>query len=219
MIRLRREPSGSITMLGAPEGTIAYADREWLADDFAEAACLAVLPDRQVVLPDGHTQELSSDDADVAAARFFMAIAREAAAIVGHVPPSAAQVVGRGIVATIARSYAGIEREQVATGKPAAVVETTGRQDAIFEACRRVADLGLVVLAGEPAGRRTELNLYPDVHVRGLTLVGAPTTEGIGLLPGPADDHEGQIEADALAQLQRVAAGARLPDGTWFRID
>ena len=31
---------------------------------------------------------------------------------------------------------------------------------------------GTIVLVGESLGRTAEMNLYPDVHARGLTLVG-----------------------------------------------
>jgi threonine dehydrogenase-like Zn-dependent dehydrogenase len=59
-----------------------------------------------------------------------------------------------------------------AEAPPAAIVETTGEPDAIAAALRRVADLGIVVLTGPPPPDPVALDLYADLHVRGLTLVG-----------------------------------------------
>jgi hypothetical protein len=55
---------------------------------------------------------------------------------------------------------------------PAAIVETTGHPASIALALSRVADLGTVVLAGAVSREPAALDLYADLHVRGLTLVG-----------------------------------------------
>lgn len=63
----------------------------------------------------------------------------------------------------------------VAAGRPpAAIVETTGEPDAIRGALERVDDLGTVVLAGPIAEDTVALDLYADLHVRGLTVIGVP---------------------------------------------
>ena len=54
---------------------------------------------------------------------------------------------------------------------PACIVDTTGRPEVIAQALTRLADLGLLVLAGPPPAALS-LDLYSDVHVRGLRLVG-----------------------------------------------
>jgi len=55
---------------------------------------------------------------------------------------------------------------------PAAIVETTGEPDAVRGALERVDDLGTVVLAGPIAEAAVSLDLYGDLHVRGLTVIG-----------------------------------------------
>ena len=44
----------------------------------------------------------------------------------------------------------------------------------IESALERVDDLGTIVLAGPLPDATVRLNLYADVHVRGLTLLGIP---------------------------------------------
>ena len=54
------------------------------------------------------------------------------------------------------------------------VVETTGEPAEVEAALRRAPDLGVVVLAGPVPGETPAINLYGDVHVRGLTVVCVP---------------------------------------------
>jgi threonine dehydrogenase-like Zn-dependent dehydrogenase len=60
-------------------------------------------------------------------------------------------------------------------GRPAAVIDTTGEPRHIEAALRRVADLGTVVLAGPLPSGPVQLDLYADLHVRGLTVIGVPS--------------------------------------------
>lgn len=55
---------------------------------------------------------------------------------------------------------------------PTLIVERSGRPEAILAATRRLADGGRLVLAGDTPDGRLDIDLYPDVHRRGLTLVG-----------------------------------------------
>jgi threonine dehydrogenase-like Zn-dependent dehydrogenase len=90
--------------------------------------------------------------------------------------PAWVEVLGEGDLAESLRARLGA----LAAGQsqPGAVIETTGEPDAIADALKRVADLGTVVLAGPPSADAGALDLYADLHVRGLTLVGlAATTE------------------------------------------
>ena len=57
---------------------------------------------------------------------------------------------------------------------PAAIVETSGDGQAVTAAMSRVADLGTLVLAGPPPRAPVALDLYADLHVRGLVIVGVP---------------------------------------------
>lgn len=59
------------------------------------------------------------------------------------------------------------------TGTPTTVIETSGTVAGIREAMATVADLGTVVLAGRLPDHDPTLDLYGDLHVRGLTIIGA----------------------------------------------
>jgi threonine dehydrogenase-like Zn-dependent dehydrogenase len=81
------------------------------------------------------------------------------------------EVMGHGPLAAAVRArLAGTG--PAAWGPPAAIVEASGDPAAIRAALARVADLGTVVLAGPAPAAGTSLDLYADVHVRGLTVVG-----------------------------------------------
>jgi threonine dehydrogenase-like Zn-dependent dehydrogenase len=84
----------------------------------------------------------------------------------GHV-----EVVGAGQFADELRALLG-DRTHPANpnARPCAIIETSGAPAALESALKRVEDLGTVVLAG-PA-KPLELDLYADLHVRALTLVG-----------------------------------------------
>lgn len=88
------------------------------------------------------------------------------------------EVVGTGPLAQEVRRRLG---ERVRRGhpdaRPAAIIETTGEAAAVEAALQRVEDLGTVVLAGPLPNRPHALDLYEDLHVRGLTLVGVPPDE------------------------------------------
>jgi len=93
---------------------------------------------------------------------------------VERVLPSGAgwvEVLGEGAVARHLRDRFEARRGG-GEGPPLAVVDTTGEAQAIEQAMARVADLGTVVLAGPPPAEPVALDLYPDLHVRGLMVVG-----------------------------------------------
>jgi len=96
-------------------------------------------------------------------------------AALAALPPRAApvEVIGGGPLARALREWLS---SQLATSgeRPAAIIETTGDADAIREALAHVDELGTVVLAGPPPEAGVALDLYADLHVRGLTLVGTP---------------------------------------------
>jgi hypothetical protein len=93
--------------------------------------------------------------------------------VLAALPPGAARVeiVGHGPLAQALREQLSSPLS-IGVERPAAIVETTGDAEAIREALARVDDLGTVVLAGPPPGAGVALDLYADLHVRGLTLVG-----------------------------------------------
>jgi len=85
--------------------------------------------------------------------------------------PGPVEVVGDGPLARALRARLKL-RAGGAGQRPVAVIETTGGVLAVQDALRRVADLGTVVLAGPPPPDPVALDMYADLHVRGLTLVG-----------------------------------------------
>ncbi len=82
------------------------------------------------------------------------------------------EIVGEGPLADELRTRLGDRAQPHPDAPPSAVIETTGATAAIVSALRRVEDLGTVVLAGPHASKTVALDLYSDVHVRGLTIIG-----------------------------------------------
>ena len=84
--------------------------------------------------------------------------------------PGAVLVSGDGpSAATLRQRFPGTPAE------PNVVIETAGTTEGIQAAFEDVASLGTVVLVGPPPAGPPTLDLYGDVHVRGLTVVGVPT--------------------------------------------
>ena len=92
------------------------------------------------------------------------------AALPPDVAPGDVEVVGDGPLADRLRALLG---RASPPDRPAATIDTTGDLAAIAEALRRLDSLGTLVLAG-PAPANAALDLYSDLHVRGLTMVGLP---------------------------------------------
>lgn len=80
------------------------------------------------------------------------------------------EVVGESALAESIRSR--LDREPPPGGRPSAIVDATGNLEAVRRAMERVADLGTVVLAAPLDGSSAYLDLYADLHVRGLTVIG-----------------------------------------------
>lgn len=83
------------------------------------------------------------------------------------------EVVGRSALAEQVRGLLGTRLQDVGD-PPRAVVETTGEPAALVAALRRVATLGTVVVAGPQPTTPPALDLYVDVHLRSLVVVGVP---------------------------------------------
>jgi hypothetical protein len=62
--------------------------------------------------------------------------------------------------------------------RPGTIVDLTGDPENVAAATRRLRDLGTLLLAASSGGRSLDLDLYPDVHLRGLRVVGAPLDSG-----------------------------------------
>lgn len=95
-------------------------------------------------------------------------------AAVEAVPPAAqaVEVIGETPLGLRLRERYGAAVPPREGPSPEVVIETTGQHAEIQAALARVADLGTVVLAGPMVAAPVALDLYPDLHYRGLTVVG-----------------------------------------------
>ena len=183
-------------------GVTAYVDADWISDSSSSAAAL--------VLP------ASGDEADRIAGRALIAVALRVVEALAGVAPERIEVTGSGFVAGAVRRLLGTAQPAPgADGRPAAVVETTGDPERVLAATRRLEDMGVLVLAGEPADRLLRLDLYSDVHLRGLQVVGVPPAR-----PDVLPSDLGATAADYL-DAERPAvlrAGEPLPRSSWYRL-
>lgn len=118
------------------------------------------------------------------------------------------EITADGAVASVLRS----ERAQPPEGaRPDVVVDLTGDPATLRAATQRLADLGTLVLARDPTAQ-LDLDLYPDVHVRGLRLVGAPA-------PTPAE-HGTPVDIPAgIEDPAPASVGAPVsPNRAWYRV-
>lgn len=117
------------------------------------------------------------------------------------------EIMGDGVVASVLRR----ERRLPSEGeRPAVVVDLTGDPATIRAATDRLADLGTLVLARN-ATAPVDLDLYPDVHVRGLRLVGVPGPDQ-SATPVPVSTEQG---APAPARLDVPVSS---PAASWYRV-
>ena len=96
-----------------------------------------------------------------------------AAAAVAATGPRPVEVTGSGALASAIRTELDVTQGG-SDEQPGTVVVTSGDVAEIQEALARVRDLGLVVLIAAPTPDAPRLDLYTDLHVRGLTVVGVP---------------------------------------------
>ena len=210
---------GRVVLVGdLPPNSAAYVDVDWLPSHSEHVPAVVAEPNREIGWCDGSRVQAPADlDPDVAAAFVFLAVAKDAAAAVRAISPQSVEIAGRGLIAQQVRLLVGAPSE-TPVERPQAIVDTTGDPSVIAHATRRVADLGTVVLAGEPLGRKFELNLYPDVHVRGLTLVGvAPPLHRNSF----GDDRDSDRPLESWRDLLvRVHLGSFVPVGAaWYRVE
>ena len=181
-------------------------DRRGLVAEGGAAAAI-VLEGGELLLPDGSVLVAARrrPPEDVAIA-VLASLAGRAAAAARRVGGPAA-VNGRGLVARFTGILIGMEES---SDRPAVIVDTIGSGAALDTATRRVDDLGAVILAA-PTEPSVSLDLYPDVHLRGLALVGIPLLED-GVAP---------TAPDALGLARRTLATALEADASralWYRL-
>jgi hypothetical protein len=199
VITASRRPDGELVLASSlPAGSTAFIDAEWIPSTGGTVAALVVDSDNTITRPDGSVEHGSSDSSpDEQAAAALVALAARATGAAGT---SAVAVRGSGLLAEFVRQV-GAD----APPEPAAVVDTTGDPDTIAAVLRDLPDLGTLVLAGETLDRPLDLNLYTDVHSRGLRLVGAAWTAAAG-----ASESDVSLLTDGLVD---VEPGQALPPG------
>jgi threonine dehydrogenase-like Zn-dependent dehydrogenase len=89
--------------------------------------------------------------------------------------PGPVEVTGNGALAEqVCRLLGSRVFSSTGDARPGAVIETTGERQALEAALARVDHLGTVVLAGPEPTEPWPLDLYAELHVRGLVVVGVP---------------------------------------------
>jgi hypothetical protein len=206
-----------------PTVAAAYVDADWLGVSLDPVPALNVDAEGRIDWRGDARAQQEGVEADVAAALTLLAVAREAAAAVPGQSPDAVEVIGRGLIAHLVRALIGIAADAVQTRgpdllAPRAIVDTTGNPSTIINALRRLDDLGTLVVVGESLDSGIALDLYPDLHVRGLTLAGvAPPLSSLDL-EAPIADTDPLVEL-SLERLVRTEGSAESPgDGLWYRV-
>jgi hypothetical protein len=198
-------------------GSAAYVDRDWIPLSSGAVPAITVAADGALAWCDrAPVPAPSAIDPDAAAALALLAVARDAAAVKGL--RGKVEVTGNGLIAHYVRTLLGDNGRVAGDEPPKAIVDTTGGPAVIADATRRLADLGTLVLVGESVGRNVALNLYQDVHVRGLTLVGVAPPLQQATFQAAIESDDPLLES-CRELLVEVPSGAPLPlDGAWYRV-
>jgi hypothetical protein len=199
MIRAIWSNDGDLTIEGdLTDGQVAVLDREWAP------------PGRSSAIP---VVMLDAADGD-ATDRGSAALAEIAGAAVAAATGDTVAVMGAGFVAFEARRLLSVQGRLASDDAklpPAAVIDTTGDPSVVKEATERVRTMGTVVLVGEPLERPYDLDLHPDIHVRGLRLLGVAR-------PQPAS--ESSYDEDPRVGLQQLVVGDRLDaSALWYCVE
>jgi hypothetical protein len=207
VIRVRANGGRTVRGEGLAPGATAYFDAAWLPRDHADIPAL-VVDGSGIRWNDGAPSTLSGEP-DAIAAAALQAVAAEA---VSRVPDDGlpVEVLGDGLVA------AEVRRLLPPTGggegtRPRCVIDTTGDPEAIAEALGELEDRGTLVAAGPLGSRTFPLNLYADVHLRALRIVGVAPPLASGAVPDPA--------GTPVATPVTVMPGAPIGAGQWFRLE
>jgi hypothetical protein len=193
MIAVHAGVDGTLRVDGDDDAAeVAFVDADWI--------------------PEGHEGPvpcIPAGDAAAAAGR-LLASARHIVSLVADTP-GPVEVGGEGLIARSVR--AALSDRGDGAERPAAVVDCSGDPAYLLDAIGRVSDLGLIVLAGEPLGRPFSIDLYVDVHRRGLRLAGAPRPDTLTPVEDPA-----AVER-ALAELAEATPGEPPPRGAaWYSV-
>jgi threonine dehydrogenase-like Zn-dependent dehydrogenase len=206
-----------ILIAALPQGSAAYVDRDWIPVSSGPVPAITVAADAALAWCErAPVPAPGAIDPDTAAALALLAVAQDAAGV--ERLPGTVEVTGNGLVAAQVRALVGDDVRAAGVDRPTAMVDTTGDPAVIGDATRRLADLGTLVLVGESVGSMTTLNLYQDVHQRGLTLVGVAPPLQRATFQAAIESDDRLLES-CREMLVEVASGAPLPlDGAWYRV-
>lgn len=191
--------------------TEAYFDADWLPPGGSGEvpAILATSEELRTTWNDVVVSigDLSAEDA---AALALTATAQEAIAAIGDVP-GPIHVIGGGLIAQLVGERLG-ERLSPGSPRPVAVVDCTGNPELIHAAIAHLDDLGAIVLVGPSPGESLVIDLYPNVHLRGLRIVGVapPLTDAVlvGTVPDLIRRTFREVAPDGLIG----------DEGAWYRL-
>lgn len=186
-----------------PEHSAAYVDGDWSVT--VEAVPALLLSEGEIRWGEiRRPRNDASASADEEAASVLSALARSAVDRLGSLRWDGVDVSGEGLVAHEIRRLVSGPGDRA----PAACVDTTGDVGAITAATRKVRRCGLVILAGESMGRPLSIDLYRDVHLRGLRLIGVPLDLGPSAV--------GRAEGAPAPRVARI--GEDVPRALWYRV-
>jgi hypothetical protein len=223
VIRAEVEATGPVLVVELPRDSVAYIDRDWLRHTSGEVPALIAAADGAFAWCGGPSVQMNDGlDSDTAAALAFLAVSQAAVAAVEDAASDSVEVTGSGLIARQVRALLGngssASGQSAPIERPTAVIDTTGDASVIVDATRRLVDLGTLVLVGESLGYELEMNLYPDVHVRGLTLVGIPPPLQDGLTHAVPEAGDPLVESSRRLLVTAPSGASLPPDAAWYRV-
>jgi hypothetical protein len=202
--------------VGAAElapGAVGYVDADWINARGDGSPPKLVWREGVLHWRDQERVCEDDDDPDRVAGRALLALAECAVSRVGSIGAGRIEVVGTGFLAALVRTLLGSKSIPPGSG-PEVVVDVTGDPDELVAATRRLEPMGSLMMMGESV-RPLDIDLYPDVHVRGLRLVGLPP-----LLDVPFPVDTGPLY-EVLARHPPAVVGQHdaLAGAAWYRIE
>lgn len=197
---LRGEATWLSTTL--PAGCTAFIDADWLPRRDGAVLAIVARPEGKIAYADGPAFQLP---AHVPAERIAAGALAAVAAAAATAANACGTPTGRGVVALDVR-------KRLVSVSNETRIETTGQSERIAAAAAALPELGKLILAA--GAEEIDLDLYPDAHARGLTLIGIDP-------PFAADSQTLTDEPPALyaETLADVSPGSPLPPGpAWYRL-
>ncbi len=200
-------------------GLVAFVDREWSLREESVPALL--VGDAEVAWWDGfdvcarHVIATKARDPQQVASDVIAALATTAVAAIADTARSHAAVTGTGVVAASMRALIGVSAPSSRAGaghlddeRLPAALDTTGSSEEIMGLAARLHDLGTLVMAAPQTPSSGAVDLYSDLHRRGLRVVGVPP-----LVVGIAspDVH--------ISPAQPALLGQSTSSASWYRLE